>query len=196
MVTRLYISFFAICSQKLSQHLLCDIHMRDNVEDKLRKLGERPEVIIDVVEDIFGKRDGDEKIAGLVDCSEEAFEKEKECLYNKWVSGMADGALFVAYFKDKKEQLVRNTMLLSKRIACRLNLDVYTQNANECMNSVIRKETGMAKMKLKPFVEMMQQLVTRQEKDIEEALIDKTGGIELVEQYSNLAISRTDFFRM
>ena len=60
-----------------ASHLLCDIHMRDNVMNQPRKLGERPTSIIEVVADIFGEKEGKQKTAGLVDCTEGRYEAEK-----------------------------------------------------------------------------------------------------------------------
>ena len=106
------------------------------------------------------------------------------------------GVKFVQYFRENKEQLIRNCMLLIKRIACHINLDVYTQNANECMNSVMRKETGMKKMKLTPFISAMKNLVDDQEHRIEGTLINKTEGMELQPQYAHLTLKQSDFYRM
>ncbi|GAU89198.1 hypothetical protein RvY_01777 [Ramazzottius varieornatus] len=51
-------------------------------------------------------------------------------------------------------------------------------------------------MKLTPFVEAMQKLVQKQEKDIEETLIDRTPGMDLLDQYNHLKVRATDFFRV
>ena len=179
-----------------ADHLLCDIHMRDNVVKQLRKLGERPTNVVEVVADIFGEKEGNQKTAGLVDFTEEGFEAERDKLYAKWEAGLDEGAKFVQYFRENKEQLIRNCMLLTNRVACHINLDIYTQNANECMNSVIRKETGMKKLKLSPFVAAMKKLVDDQEHRIEGTLINKTEGMELLPQYSHLTVKQTDFYRM
>ncbi|GAU89596.1 hypothetical protein RvY_02130 [Ramazzottius varieornatus] len=125
-----------------ANHLLCDIHMRDNIEKKLRALGEKPDVSMQVIQDIFGKKQGTDKTAGLVDCAGGDFQTAAGALYEKWTAIMEEGADFVSYFKEKKEHLIQNCMSLSTRIACQLNLDVYTQNANECMNSVTKRQTG------------------------------------------------------
>ena len=109
---------------------------------------------------------------------------------------MEKGEEFIQYFRDKKEQLIRNSMLLSKRIACQMNLDVYTQNANECINSVIRKETDMKKMKLTPSITKMKGLVDKQEKRIEETILQMSEGVELLDRYKHLIVTRTDFYRL
>ncbi|GAU89597.1 hypothetical protein RvY_02131 [Ramazzottius varieornatus] len=51
-------------------------------------------------------------------------------------------------------------------------------------------------MKLTPFVEAMQKLVQKQEKGIEETLIDRTPGMDLLDQYNHLKVRATDFFRV
>ena len=87
-------------------------------------------------------------------------------------------------------------MLLSKRVACQMNLDVYTQNANECINSAMRKETDMKKMKLSPFISKMKGLVDKQEKRIEETILQMSEGVEQLDRYKHLISTRTDFYRL
>ena len=131
-----------------------------------------------------------------MDCTDSTFKTEGDKLYEKWLAVMEKGEQFVQYFKDNKEDQIRNCMLLSTRIACQLNLDVYTQNANECMNSVMRKETGIKKMKLMPFITVMKSFVDKQEKKIEQTILEMTEGLRLLERYNHLAVSRTDFYRL
>lgn len=59
-----------------SVHLLCDLHMFDNIKSKLNKLGIPKKDASLYLRDIFGKNEGDEKVKGLVDCTTaEEFEK-------------------------------------------------------------------------------------------------------------------------
>ncbi|GAU89199.1 hypothetical protein RvY_01778 [Ramazzottius varieornatus] len=103
-----------------ANHLLCDIHMHDNIEKKLRALGEKPDVSMQVIQDIFGKKQGTDKTAGLADCAGGDFETAAGALYEKWTAIMEEGTDFVSYFKEKKEHLIQNCMSLSTRIACQL----------------------------------------------------------------------------
>ena len=55
-----------------SLHLLCDLHMRSNIDDKMREYKLDPSLCIDIREKIFGKRVGSKKISGLVDSSNDS----------------------------------------------------------------------------------------------------------------------------
>ena len=48
-------------------HLMSDIHMHDNIAKKFTELGINKEVKKEILDDIFGRADGDCKIKGLVD---------------------------------------------------------------------------------------------------------------------------------
>lgn len=56
-----------------ADHLLCSIHLKDNIVKKAKKFGtEKNEILCD----IFDKISGETKIKGLVDCeTEQEFEK-------------------------------------------------------------------------------------------------------------------------
>ena len=56
----------------LALHLMCDIHMRDNIDSKLLQLGIRAPVSEEYRTDIFGKNIGSIRIAGLIDASNPA----------------------------------------------------------------------------------------------------------------------------
>lgn len=62
------------------------------------------------------------------------------CMKSGRVLGPA-GAEFVAYFRAEKSEQIYNCLLLEKRRKFFLGLDDYTQNANECANSVIKRFT-------------------------------------------------------
>ena len=68
-------------------HLLCDLHMKDNIDRKMKDCNIDPTMCVEIRHKIFGRKVGPLKIAGLVDCrSEEEFdEKVKSCL-DEWES--------------------------------------------------------------------------------------------------------------
>ena len=61
-------SAFKSCFNK-AQHLLCWIHAKENIENKLSKLQVKDKNIY--MEETFGKTSGNIKIKGLLDCFEE-----------------------------------------------------------------------------------------------------------------------------
>ena len=75
-------SAFKSCFNK-AQHLLCWIHAKENIENKLSKLQVKDKNIY--MEEIFGKTSGNIKIKGLLDCFEEnEFLAEWKNLEEKW----------------------------------------------------------------------------------------------------------------
>ena len=52
-----------------AKHLRCDIHMKDNVKQKLTQLGITGDVASEIISDVFGKKIDGGKDGGLVDCS-------------------------------------------------------------------------------------------------------------------------------
>ncbi|XP_028411673.1 uncharacterized protein LOC114534428 [Dendronephthya gigantea] len=70
-----------------AKHLLCDLHMRDNISSKLHELGIRGEVAKSIVLDVFGRRVGGERIPGLIDtASVSDLDLRMENLKVKWES--------------------------------------------------------------------------------------------------------------
>ena len=74
---------FRTCFSEVN-HLLCTINMRDNITKKCNDLG------IDqssYIEEIFGKRVGETKVRGLIDCyTKELFERKYNILSESWIS--------------------------------------------------------------------------------------------------------------
>lgn len=70
----------------LSKHLLCDIHMKDNIKKKLSDLNIKGHIGKEYIYDIFKKQIQSEKVPGLVDCSNaEEFNKKFELKKALWV---------------------------------------------------------------------------------------------------------------
>ena len=81
-----------------ANHLLCSIHMKDNVIKKCASLGIDSTVYI---EQIFGKKVGSEKFKGLMDCQDDEFDSCYEQLKEQWMN-QNGGPQFVAYFDSFK----------------------------------------------------------------------------------------------
>ncbi len=93
-----------------AKHLLCDIHMRDNVNRKLNQLGITGEVASDIVFDIFGKKVDGGIDGGLVDCtSTEEFESALKEITKKWITIHGKGADFVECFLKEKASVIRES---------------------------------------------------------------------------------------
>ena len=128
-----------------ARHLLCDIHMKDNILSKLSELGIKGKTSQLIVHDIFGKDVGTNRIPGLIDVTDAVeFDTSVEGLKEKWISMHAQGEKFVDYFLKHKADAMRRTMTADIRSMAGLGWPptVYDQNANECMNSSAREATN------------------------------------------------------
>lgn len=116
-----------------------------------------------------------------------------EELMLKWTAFGPAGGSFSEYFKQSKLPLIRTCVGLKHRLECGLNLDPYTQNANECANSVIKRWT-QGKQTLNVFVELMQGLADKQQQDIQLAVIGRTEGYVVHEDYYTSLTTAGDYW--
>ena len=66
-------------------HLLCDIHMEDNIMRKLADLGIQKSLAHEFKKEIFGRNTGVVREPGLVDClTEQDFKKQLDLLGPVW----------------------------------------------------------------------------------------------------------------
>ena len=124
-------------------HLMCDIHMRDNIDSKLSQLGIRAPVSEEYRADIFGKNINSIRIPGLIDASNPAeFDAKMVSLSEEWKRRHPQGGRLLMYFNKYKAEQIKKTMTAEVRSMAGLSFphSVYDQNANECMNSVLQRE--------------------------------------------------------
>ena len=183
-----------------AEHLLCDIHMYDNISKKLQSLNIPKDVSKTVLCDIFGIIRHDTKVPGLVDSvTDKEYDEKLSNLTRKWRDLHANGNEFVNYFLEYKSQLVKNCMSASLRSRCGLGCppNPYTQNANECVNSVIksdiRHEKGLKSINPYECVAMLEKVVMRQETELKLAVIGK-GSWHLKEEYQHLSVPEDEYW--
>ena len=112
---------------------------------------------------------------GLVDYnSDEEFEREFLRLVEIWKE-MPKGEDFINYMKKHKKQLIKQFMLASTRERCGLGSPPkdYNQNANEAINSMIKRAKGPNKLSMREAVQLMQQEVSGQDEKVKPAIIGK-----------------------
>ena len=180
-------------------HLRCDMHMKDNIKSKLSSLGVPPAVGKEYMVDIFGQ----EGEAGLVHCQNGTeFDRGLQNLKTVWEKRHAKGSDFYLYFIRKKASAIRKTMTAGVRSMCGLGFppDVYTQNASEAMNKIVReedKDDGSSLRKRKTvcdIVERLRKLVERQEQEQFLAVLGK-GEYKVAKGYRHLEVG-DDYYRM
>lgn len=146
-------------------HLLCDIHMKDNISSKLAELGIPAEISQEFRTDIFGKTIGINKQPGLIDClTPDEFDEKLLALTGEWKSRHPQGEHFWNYFMKYKAEPIKKTMTADIRSMSGLGFPpgVYDQNRNECMNSVLQREkaaTGKKRLSLPGCVQLLKKTV-------------------------------------
>ena len=123
-------------------------------------------------------------------------------LKSVWETRHAKGTDFFQYFIKNKASPIRETMTASVRSMCGLGFlpDVYTQNASESMNKLVKgedKDDGSSRRKKKTvcdIVERLRKLVERQEQEQFLAVLGK-GEYKVVDEYRHLEVG-DDYYRM
>ena len=183
-----------------ARHLMCDIHMKDNISSKLSELGIKSNVADQYKTDIFGQNQGSKRSPGLTDAmNENEFDAKMEALSATWKARHPQGQRFLDYFLKHKADAIKGTMTADVRSMAGLGFppEVYDQNGNECMNSVLRREkerTGQKKLSLPQCVRLIRTTVNRQRTEEELAIIG-IGELALDPLYKDLGINETAFYR-
>ena len=183
-------------------HLMCDIHMKDNIDSKLTELGIRAPVAEECRADIFGKNVGSNRRPGLIEASNPTeFDTKMESLREEWKKRHPQGERFLTYFNKYKAEEIKKTMTaeVDHRSMAGLGFPpgVYDQNGNECMNSVLQKEkdrTGKKRLSLPQCVRLIRTTVNRQRTEEQLALIGIVD-LELDSLYVDLAVDEKTFYR-
>ena len=94
-----------------SINLLCELHLKKNIEKKLQELGITGKVKEDIVADLFGKRTGTIQESGLVDANDEAsFDAMLFSLKERWSALVDSGEDFHKWFCLRKRSLFLNSV--------------------------------------------------------------------------------------
>ena len=108
--------------------------------------------------EIFGKTSGTTKVKGLLDVTpEDQFELKWKRLEEIWRGRGSKGALFLSYMNVNERNIMKKCMLAETRTRCGLGKppDEYNQNANECMNSVLKRLKSFKKLTVKETIELI-----------------------------------------
>ena len=114
--------------------------------------------------EIFARNVGTACEAGLVDClTEEDFGKRLDILLRVWEKRHSKGKQFYEYFLHKKAPLVLSCMGAATRMMAGLGYppDVYTQNASECANFIIKHAKKKNKLDMIKCVELIRKVVVQ-----------------------------------
>ncbi len=178
-------------------HLLCDLHMKDNIDEKMREYQLDPSLCVEIRQKIFGKKVGHSKVPGLVDCQDELEIDQKInetlSLLSQWA--VADG--FITYFLAKCE-LIRRTMATDVRARAGLGNppEMYRQQANESINRVVKRDLD-GTLSLPQCAEHLQNLVQAQQEEVLLAMIGASSEYVLKPEYvAAVGCKQIDFYQM
>ena len=143
--------------------LRCFLHFKRNVQEKLRDLALPKQVAQQILDDIFGKREGNLRVEGLVDTtSVEDFELKFGALeehWNKRESPYAGekGPQLYSHFRRCQANVVCNHMRKDIREAAGLGSPpaIFTTNSSEAINSVLKRGVNYKKTQWPEFVQQM-----------------------------------------
>ena len=185
-----------------AQHLTCFIHVRRNVMEKLAECSIPHELATTILNDIFGQRLGAVFQEGLVDCdNNDDFESKSEILIETWrtskMSSASDIDKFIKWFVSNKIGVIRNSMLRSIREESGLGNPppIFTTNASESINALIKRKMDYKKHQLPQFIEMVHELVDEQNREVERAIVNR-GKWRLRSQYQFLEVPESVWFTM
>ena len=183
------------CIFTTALHLLCDLHMKENIEHHLNSLNVDSFLLRKIVFGVFGRRVGSVKIKGLVDCTtEEEFTVSRNNLINEW-RNMDVPEEFITYFMGKSA-LISQTMTADVRARAGLGSppDMYRQQGNESINNMIKKDM-VKKMTILQFINHLRHIVEQQQSEVEMAIYGR-GVYEMKEEYrATYAVDEGTWYR-
>ncbi len=179
-------------------HLLCEVHLKKNVESKLVDLGITEELKDEITADIFGKLSGDIFESSLSDASNVSdFEQQMKLLKQKWCDAHNKGAEW--FLKNKAKEFVESVIRpLRERAGLGCPPERFTTNTSERTNGVIQdfvKQNAGGKVDEYVFPQTLKELIDTQEQEIELAVVDK-GEYKLREAFQHIRISPSRWGRM
>ena len=187
-----------------AQHLTCFIHVCRNVKDKLNECNISSQLVIEILDDVFGKKIGTLYVEGLVDADDiDDFDAKLESLLTKWKShevattSTSDIYKFTDWFQSYKVPVIRNSMIKGVREECGLGSPpaTFTTNASESANYMIKHKVNYKQNELPEFLEKYKELVCEQEQEVNKALLGR-GKYELHNQYQSWHIPESKWFSM
>ena len=182
-------------------HLTCFIHFRQNIKRKLHELQYPESTSKEILDDVFGCKQGSTFSEGLVDSnSDEEFNEKLSLLEERWkqleVAHNIESGIY-DWFLQYKASVMKTTMIKSIREEACLGIppEPFTTNASETINSVIKVHVSYKPSQLMEFVGKLKELIDEQEREVERAVI-RRGKYRLKEEYAFLEVNESDWFKM
>ena len=179
----------------------CKIHICDNIEEKLKNLSFGKSARGEIINTIFGRRLGEERVKGLADAeSADDFDSMLEDVKEDWdrvESTQRSGKpKFHEWFKMRLGQVFKENVIAPIRQIAGLGSppEFYTQNVAECVNMIIKADAGR-KMGWADFCRSLQETVERQEREWKKA-VHQMGEYRLSPQFKHLEVRSDKWIAM
>ena len=178
-------------------HLLCSIHFRRNITDKMKNLGIENHLQQVVLGDLFGKQVSTHHLEGILDSeNSDEFDRAFSLLSKKWLALESESLnVFCVWFQQYKSGLAKAMMLKSTRRNAGLGdpPSQFTTNASESMNNVLKSKMNYKKHELSVFVDKLKEVVDEQVRELERAIIDR-GKYRFCEQFKKFEVCENKWF--
>jgi hypothetical protein len=186
-----------------SVHLLCELHLKKNVESKLQELTMTGEIKRTVITDIFGQTCNGVHICGLIDAQDEKqFQNTLQSLETKWSELHENGEVFYAWFCNNKahEFVASAIQCIRQRAGLGFPPERFTTNRTEQTNRLIqeyvKKECGGKKnIDEFSFCVALSKLIQMQQQEIELAVVG-SGELRLREKFKSLQVTPEKWSKM
>ncbi len=136
---------------------------------------------------------------GLLDAGGSAeFDDTWAYLEQRWHGRGQVGQQFKKYMVTHKQQLTRKCMTAEVRKRCGLGdlPSEYNQNANECMNGLLKQGMEKKKLSIKETINLIQEQVSSQEERLKLAIIGK-GEWNIRQEYKKqLEVTEEKYYRL
>ena len=183
-------------------HLRCTNHLRDNIKRKLRELGVPQHVGKEFLGDIFGVNIGQHFEGGLADSGDSmVFQASLVSLERKWnnCERSCHGDNYVPSFYDwfcKTLAVVfMHSVIPEARKAANADTTrLFTTNASEALNNVIKMEVQWKQNELPQLIEHLKLIADRQIASVEQAVVGK-GDWKLLSDYEYLQVDELQWFK-
>ena len=184
-------------------NLLCNRHLKANVESKLQEFGMTGNMKDTIVADIFGRRRGSVFESGLADASRrDVFVRQLGQLEEVGSALHVNGRRIDDWFLDHKSADFVNCAIspVPQRTGLGFPPDSFTSNRSEKTNSLLQdfvsqESNGKKKVDEFSFASSLEKLVKIQKQDVELAVVGR-GEYKLREQYQHLEVSPSEWSRM
>ena len=174
-------------------HLLCEMHLKKNLEKKLIEFGITGHVKDDVIFDVFGRQNGNIFESGLAEAAnKEEFENLLKSLKQRWSDAHTNGSSFYDWFIEQKARQFLDSVISPERQRACLGCPPkrFTTNRSERTNGVIqefvKRECNAKKVDEYVFATTLQKLINVQEKEFELAVISQ-GEYKLRDRFKHIS---------